>query len=100
MILPSILVTDTNIWIDLQNGGLLEEVFHLPYQFIAPDLAMPEFIHPGWEAMQAMGLQFHALGPGVVMDIYHLKQSYQQLSVVDLAALLLAKDIGRQSRHG
>jgi hypothetical protein len=35
---PLALVTDTNIWIDLEHGGLLALVFELPYQFLVPRL--------------------------------------------------------------
>jgi hypothetical protein len=42
----SVLATDTNIWIDLNNGGILADVFKLPYQFWLPDLAIPELIRP------------------------------------------------------
>jgi hypothetical protein len=37
---PLVLVTDTNIWIDLENGGILADVFKLPYQFLIPDFAI------------------------------------------------------------
>ena len=46
MALQSVLITDTNIWIDLENGGILIEVFRLPYQFLIPDFAIPELIRP------------------------------------------------------
>ncbi len=32
MMSPLVLVTDTNIWIDLDNGGILDDVFRLPYR--------------------------------------------------------------------
>lgn len=35
-----VLVTDTNIWIDLENGGIIVELFRLPYQFVIPDFAI------------------------------------------------------------
>jgi hypothetical protein len=41
---PSVLITDTNIWIDLENGGILAEVFGLPYQFLKPDFAIRELV--------------------------------------------------------
>ena len=55
---PSVLVTDTNIWIDLDNGGILIDVFRLPYQFLTPDIATRELIRPRWETLQALGLKF------------------------------------------
>lgn len=44
-----VLVSDTNIWIDLQNGDILSEIFRLPYRLIVPELAIFELISPKWE---------------------------------------------------
>ena len=94
MTLPSVLVTDTNIWIDLENGRILAEVFRLPYQFFTADFAMPEFIHPGWDTLLGLGLQTHELGSESMLELSQLTQIHNHLSVVDLAALLLAKTMG------
>ena len=61
MTLPSVLVTDPNIWIDLENGGILAEVFHLPHQFLTSDFAIPELIHPKWQTLPALGLEVREL---------------------------------------
>ena len=60
---PSVLVTDPNIWIDLENGGILAEVFGLPYQFLTPDFAIRELVRPKWPMLQALGLQSQELEP-------------------------------------
>ena len=59
MTLPSVLVTDTNIWIDLENGKILADVFRLPYLFFTTDFAVGEFINPGWATLQGLGMQTH-----------------------------------------
>jgi hypothetical protein len=94
MILPSVLITDTNIWIDLENGKILADVFRLPYQFFTTDFAVEEFIYPGWATLQELGLRTHDLEPEAIFELVQLRQMYHQLSVVDLAALLLAKALG------
>ena len=94
MTLPSVLVTDTNIWIDLENGKILADVFRLPYQFFTADFAVEEFIRPGWATLQVLGLQTHDLAPEYMLELVRLRQIYRQLSAVDLAALLLAKALG------
>jgi hypothetical protein len=33
-----LLISDANILIDLEEGGLLEVFFRLPYQFSVPDI--------------------------------------------------------------
>lgn len=94
MTLPFVLITDTNIWIDLENGRILAEVFRLPYQFFTTDLALPEFIHPSWNSLQRLGLQTYDLEPESILELSQLRQAHNQLSVVDLATLLLAKTLG------
>lgn len=91
MTLPSVLVTDTNIWIDLDNGRILADVFRLPYEFITTDFAVEEFIRPGWATLQELGLQTHGLEPDNVLELTELSQNHRQLSTIDLAAFLLAR---------
>lgn len=74
MTLPSVLVTDTNIWIDLENGKILAEVFRLPYQFLTTDFAVGEFVHPGWAHLHDLGLQTYGLEPEYVLELVRLRQ--------------------------
>ena len=91
MTLPSVLVTDTNIWIDLENGEILADVFGLPYQFFTTDFAVEEFIHPECAMLKGLGLQTHSLDSEYVLELVRLRQIYRKLSAIDLAALLLAR---------
>ena len=91
MTLPAILVTDTNIWIDLNNGEILADVFRLPYRFITSDFAIDEFVSPSWDTLEKLGLQTHELVPESIYELIRLKQIYHQLSTIDLASVLLAK---------
>jgi hypothetical protein len=91
MTLQSVLVTDTNIWVDLENGGILVEVFKLPYQFLIPDFAIPELIRPRWETLEVLGLRAHELPAVQVVELVQLRQVHIYLSIIDLAAFLLAK---------
>lgn len=93
MALSSVLVTDTNIWIDLENGGILAEVFHLPYQFLTPDFAISEFIHPRWKTLQALGLEARELDSEGILELFRLRPDFNNLSMIDLAAFLLAKTL-------
>ncbi len=91
MALQSVLVTDTNIWIDLENGGILVEVFQLPYQFLIPDFAIPELVRPRWESLKVLGLRAYELPAEQVVELLRLRQVHKNLSIIDLAAFLLAK---------
>ncbi len=93
MAFPSVLVTDTNIWIDLDNGGILAEVFHLPYRFLVPDFAIPELIHPRWQTLQVLGLVASELDPDSIQELFNMRPNFANLSLIDLAAFLLAKTL-------
>jgi hypothetical protein len=88
-----VLVTDTNIWIDLDNGGILTVVFRLPYHFLIPDLATRELIRPRWQSLQALGLVLQELSADQVIELTQLRLSHRNLSVIDLASFLLAKSL-------
>ena len=89
----SVLVTDTNIWIDLENGGILADVFGLPYHFLIPDFAILELIHPSWETLHGLGLEDNELKAEQVIELAYLRQLHKSLSITDLAAFLLAKTL-------
>lgn len=91
--LPSLLVTDTNIWIDIDNGGFLFEVFQLPYKLISPDIAVAELKHPGWQSLKEFGLEFVELEPKLVLELIQLQGVYTRLSLIDLASYLIAREL-------
>jgi len=93
MSLQLVLVTDTNIWIDLRNGGLYSEIFRLPCQFVTPDFAKTEFTRFPWDELEERGLNFFELGPSLIQEIIDLRPAYSRLSIVDLSAFVLAKDL-------
>jgi hypothetical protein len=88
-----VLVTDTNIWVDLENGGILVDVFSLPYQFLIPDFAILELIRPRWETLHVLGLEANELAAEQVIELTQLRLVHMSLSVTDLAAYLLAKTL-------
>ena len=88
-----VLVTDTNIWIDLDNGGILSDVFRLPYNFLIPDLATRELIRPRWQSLQVLGLVLQELSANQVIELTQLRLFHRNLSVIDLASFLLAKSL-------
>ena len=87
----SVLVTDSNIWFDLEHGGILTDVFGLPYQFLIPDFAILELIHPRWDTLHVLGLEACELAAEQVIELANLRLLHKSLSNTDLAAFLLAK---------
>ncbi len=91
MTMKTVLVADTNIWIDLEIGKILADAFRLPYQFITTDFSIEELKLPKWKTLQDLGLQTHNLEPEYILELDYLCQKHRQLSTIDIAALLLAR---------
>lgn len=88
---PLVLITDTNIWIDLDHGGLLELIFHLPYQICAADFARVEIRSVDVAVLERQGLIFQELDKELVAELFQLRQRKTTIAIADLAAFLLAR---------
>lgn len=93
MKLSLLLVTDTNIWIDLENGEVLSFVFQLPYKFITTDFAANEIKYDLWASLESLGVEAHSLSPEQVSDIDLLNKKHHPVSITDLSCLVLARDL-------
>lgn len=87
-------VTDTNIWIDLDADGIVQEMFQLPFQFVAPDLVVEELKKPDGGNLVLLGLRKEELTGDEVRLVGQLASRYPAPSRVDLSALALAKARG------
>jgi len=86
-----IYVTDTNIWIDLDAGEIIQTVLRLPFQFTAPDVVVEELKSPRGEDLVLLGLQKIELTGDEVCLVSQLASRYSAPSRVDLFSLALAK---------
>lgn len=86
-------VTDTNIWIDLHRGGLIENAFDLPLELIAPDVIIAELQIPSGNSLVSFGLHIQELSGSQVLKVLNLAECYARPSREDLFALVLAKEI-------
>lgn len=89
-----ILITDTNIWIDLGNGDLLGLIFHLPYKICIVDFARNEIHSVDVGFLETQGLIILDLASDQVAVLSQLTQLNRAISPVDFAAFLLAKEMG------
>jgi len=89
---PLLLITDTNIWIDLDHGRLLDDVFKLPYRICAPDFAREEIKSVNVNLLIQKGLVFQSLEGDLVAELFSLSRNNRRLAIADLAAYLLAKE--------
>jgi predicted nucleic acid-binding protein len=93
--LPTILVGDTNIWIDLREGGVLSKAFKLPYSYVVPDLLYADELaaFEGPELLQ-LGLTIEPMTSEEVGRVELLAQDFTRPGTADLTALALALSRG------
>lgn len=89
-----ILVSDTNIWIDLYHSHLLEKVFDLPYQFVTTEFVWQELRKPPGQHLTHLGLAIEVLDSHEVAELVGLKQSLNNSSLADVSCYYLARERG------
>lgn len=88
----SVLVIDTSVIIDLHHGGLLKEVFSLPYRFVAPDVLIAEMRTPPGSALLALGLESVELSGEQMLEVGQLVEKYRKVSTNDIFAVVIARE--------
>ncbi len=91
---PSPCVIDTSVLIDFYWGGLLEALFALPFDFLAPDVILAELVVPAGAQLLAWGLQSVSLSGAQVIEVLTLAAQHRRPSINDLFALVLARSRG------
>ena len=84
-------ISDANILIDVEVGGLMAPMFSLGYQFAVPDVLFFEELAEQHAHWQDMGLQVKSLSAQGVDRVQALSQKYKRPSRNDLFALALAE---------
>ncbi|PIB48160.1 nucleotide-binding protein [Pseudomonas sp. 2588-5] len=90
-----IYISDTNIWIDFRNAGLLEHMFRLPLTFCCTDFVMHELEDFPHDELLAQGLVVESFDEGSVQKLLGLKVEHNNSSLADVSCYLLAKTTGR-----
>lgn len=86
-----LLISDANIFIDMEVGGLIEHMFRLPEKFGVPDILYIEELADLSPELPGYGLQVMPLLEETVNKADRLRQTYRHPSMNDLFALALAK---------
>lgn len=89
-----ILVSDTNIWIDLHRSGLLETVFELPYQFVTTDFVWRELRKPPGQQLTELGLTIETIDGEQTGTLFQLRQSLNNSSLADVSCYFVAREMG------
>ena len=88
---PSLCIVDANILIDLHVGGLLQELFRLPFKLATPDVIIAEMDEPDGAMLVECGLVSTELTGDQVSEVMVLLARYRAVSANDLFALVLAR---------
>lgn len=86
-----VLISDANILIDMEVGGLLEPLFALPFQFKVADLLYYDELEEQHPHLPELGLQITGLSATSMTEAMRLTVLYGSPSRYDCFALALAK---------
>lgn len=65
-----VLISDANILIDLEVGGIIEGMFDLPYEFITPDILFEQELRRNHAHLLNLGLRLGELtGESIKHDV-------------------------------
>lgn len=88
----AVLVSDANIFIDMEVADLIRPMFRLDDTFATPDVLYREELEQHHPELPGLGLRIERLGGAGVVEVERLKLIYPGPSTNDLFALALAKD--------
>jgi predicted nucleic acid-binding protein len=88
-------VTDASILFDAAKGGILHEMFQLPFIFITSDfIAYRELKTPPLSSFEQAGIRKEELSGSQIRMLDMIHTSHRSLSVNDISVYILAKDQG------
>jgi predicted nucleic acid-binding protein len=87
----AVLVSDTSVVVDLERGGLLDQVFQLAHEFAVPDLLFErELAGALGQRLMALGLRVEVLSGEEVAVAARLARAERALSAPDAFAFAVA----------
>jgi hypothetical protein len=86
-----LLISDSNILIDIEVAGLTPALFKLPYIFAVPDIIFEEELAGQHGHLPGLGLEILELPPALIAQVEAWAETYRAPSRHDLTALALAK---------
>ncbi len=86
----TILVSDANIFIDMEVANLTRPMFRLKETFATPDVLYQEELSAFHSELPGLGLRVERLTSAAVSNVERMSNLYSQNSINDLMALALA----------
>lgn len=88
----NLIISDANIFIDLDCAGLTALMFRLEIAFAVPDILYDTELRERHGELPGLGLRVMELSPELIDRTMALRSTYRLLSLNDLMALVLAQD--------
>ncbi len=91
---PRLCVVDASVLFDLNDGGILHLLCRMPFEIVIPDIIVVEelqSIDVPW--LLGQGVRVQGLPPLHVQEVLALAQFHRSVSVNDLFAFVLARDL-------
>jgi predicted nucleic acid-binding protein len=88
-------ISDTNIWIDFRNAGLLDALFGLPFTLCCTDFVLDELKDFDTQQLLAQGLVVETLDGPATAALSALMQTHNNSSLADVSCYQLAQ----QTKH-
>ena len=89
-----IYISDTNIWIDFRNAGILKCLFKLPFSLCCTDFVIDELDDFDHEELVELGLEIQSLDEAEIAGLNELTQAHNNSSLADVSCYFLAKSTG------
>lgn len=86
----ALIVSDANIFIDMEVAGLTRTMFSLPEVFAVPDILYEEELREHHGELPGYGLRILTLQPQYTMEVIRLIRTHRKPGQNDLLALALA----------
>lgn len=86
----ALIVSDTNIFIDMDVAGLIRTMFQLPEVFAVPDVLYEEELREHHAELPTYGLRVLEIRPEYTAEAVRLRTHYRKPGQNDLFALALA----------
>lgn len=86
-----LLISDANVIIDMEVGGLIKQMFRLDYEFAVPDVLYEEELKENHSKLPKLGLKRRELQAAAVEYTVALGTKYPKPGRIDLMALALAR---------
>ena len=86
-----LLISDSNIFIDMEVSNLTQKMFELPYQFAVPDILYYEELAEEHDNLLEYGLIMKALSSKSIRYVDEILYQYPKIGFYDKLALATAK---------